>query len=54
MAAVLSLIIIALCAQLTRSWVSVGTRNRHSELFVYGFAAAGTLYAIQFFTNGGL
>ncbi|OFZ86612.1 MAG: hypothetical protein A2W21_08560 [Betaproteobacteria bacterium RBG_16_66_20] len=53
MAAVLALLIIALCAWLTRGWVSIGARNRHSELFVYGFAATGALYAVQYLMKGG-
>lgn len=54
LAAILALLIIGLCGWLTRNWISVGSRNRHSELFVYGFAAAGALYAFQFLTKGGL
>lgn len=54
MAAVLALLIIGLCAWLARSWISVGSRNRHSDLFVYGFAAAGACYAIEIFTKGAL
>lgn len=53
MAAVLALMIIALCAWMTRSWVSLGTRNWHPEVFVYGFAAVGAVYAIQFLLKGG-
>lgn len=53
MAAMLALLIIALCAWLTRSWVSIGVRNRHPELFVYGFAAVGAVYAVQFLVKGG-
>ena len=54
MAAVLALMIIALCAWMTRSWISIGARNRRPELFVYGFAAVGAVYAIQFLLKGGL
>ena len=54
MAAILALLIIGLCAWLTRNWISVGRRNRHSEFFVYGFAAVGALYAFQLLTKGGL
>jgi len=54
MAAVLALMIIALSAWMTRSWVSISSRNRHPELFVYGFAAVGAVYAIQFLIRGGL
>ena len=53
MAAVLALMIIALCAWMTRSWVSIRSRNRHPELFVYGFAAVGAVYAVQFLIKGG-
>ena len=54
MSAILALLIIGLCAWLARNSISVGSRNRHPELFVYGFAAAGALYAFQWFTSGGL
>ncbi|HYM28591.1 MAG TPA: hypothetical protein VET66_10600 [Steroidobacteraceae bacterium] len=52
LAAVLALLIIGLCAWLARTWISVGSRNRHSDLFVYGFAAAGAFYAIEIFAKG--
>ena len=54
LAVILALLIIGLCAWLTRSWISIGDRNRRPELFVYGFAAAGAIYALQFFSKGGL
>jgi len=54
LAAVLALMIIAACAWLTRSWISIGMRNRHPELFVYGFALVGAIYAVQFLAKGGL
>lgn len=54
MVAFLGLLIIGLCAWLARSWISVGSRNRHSDLFVYGFAAAGAFYTIEVFTRGAL
>lgn len=47
MAALLAFMVIGLCAWLTRAWVSVGSRNRYSELFVYLFAIAGAIYALQ-------
>lgn len=47
MAALLAFMVIGLCAWLTRAWVSVGSRNRYSELFVYVFAFAGAIYALQ-------
>jgi protein-S-isoprenylcysteine O-methyltransferase Ste14 len=53
MAAMLAFLIIGLCAWLARSWISVGARNRHSDLFVYGFALAGACYAIEIFHKGG-
>ena len=53
MAAVLALLIIGLCAWMARNWVSFGTRNRHPELFVYGFALVGAIYAVQFLVRGG-
>ena len=54
LASVLALLIIGLCAWLARHWISVGTRNRHSDLFVYGFALAGAFYAIELFSKGAL
>ena len=53
LAAVLAFLIIAACAWLTRNLFSVSARNRHSELFVYGFAGVGAIYAIQFLVKGG-
>ena len=53
MAAVLALLIIAACAWLTRDLFSVGARNRHSEVFAYGFAAVGAIYAVQVLVKGG-
>lgn len=54
LAAVLAFLIIGLCGWLVRSWISVGARNRHSDLFVYGFVVAGGFYAIEMFTKGAL
>jgi hypothetical protein len=54
MAAVLALLIIGACAWLTRNLFSVSARNRHSEAFVYGFAAVGAIYAIQILVKGGV
>jgi len=48
LAALLAFLVIGLCAWLTRGWVSHGTRNRYSEVFVYFFAAAGALYSLEF------
>ncbi len=49
----LAVLIVGLCVQQTRRYISVGSRNRHVELFVYGFAAAGLFYAFEFFASGG-
>jgi protein-S-isoprenylcysteine O-methyltransferase Ste14 len=54
LAAVLALLIIGLCAWLARTWISIGARNRHADLFVYGFAVAGAFYAIEIFSKGTL
>ena len=48
LAALLAFLLIGLCAWLTRGFVSHGTRNRYSEVFVYVFAAAGALYSLEF------
>ena len=53
LAAVLALLIIGVCAWLTRDLFSVRARNRHSEAFVYGFAAVGAIYAVQILVKGG-
>lgn len=47
LAALLAFLVIGLCAWLTRASFSVTRRNRHSELFVYVFAFAGAVYALQ-------
>ncbi|MBC7802659.1 MAG: hypothetical protein H7Y16_02190 [Candidatus Parcubacteria bacterium] len=52
MAALLALTIVALCAWLGRRWISVGSRNRRSEVFVYAFAVVGAIYAFQYFGRG--
>jgi len=54
LAAILALLVIGLCVKLTHNLISVGNRNRYSEAFVYGFAAAGAIYALQYFIKGGL
>ena len=46
--------IFGLCAWLARSWITIGSRNRHSDLFVYAFAVAGVFYAIEIFAKGSL
>ena len=47
LAALLAFLMIGVCVWLTRGWVSVSSRNRYSSLFVYAFAAAGAIYALQ-------
>ncbi len=51
MAALLALLMIGTSYWLTRSWVSIGNRNRRSELFVYVFAGAGLIYAVQMYMH---
>src|SRR4029078_10609744 len=43
-AAVLALILIGASVWLARDWIPARSRIRYSELFVYGFAAAGGVY----------
>jgi len=47
MAGLLALFFVGLAAWLTRAWTSITQRNRYSEVFVYGFAATGLVYAVQ-------
>ena len=54
MAAVLAFIIIGACVWLARDWISLRDRDRFSELFVYGFAAAGVMYFVELLLKGGL
>lgn len=54
LAAILAFIVIGACVWMTREWISVKTRNRYSELFVYAFAGAGALYLIEFMMKGGI
>ena len=53
-AALAALCAVGLCAWATREWISARTQNRYAEIFVYGFAAAGALYAFDLATQGGL
>jgi len=53
MAAVLALLVIGACLWLARERIPVRARNRSSELFVYGFAAAGVLYFVELILKGG-
>lgn len=54
MAAILAFVIIGACIWLAREWISVRDRTRYSELFAYGFAAAGALYFVELVMKGGL
>jgi hypothetical protein len=51
-AAFLALVGMGLIAWLTREWTSPLQRNRLSEIFVYGAAGAGALYAARLFMSG--
>lgn len=51
-AALGSVLLIVVLAWFSRGWTSPRTRNRFTELFVYTFAAAGLVYAAQFWTKG--
>ena len=51
-AALGSVLLIVVLAWFSRGWTSPRARNRFTELFVYTFAAAGLLYAAQFWTKG--
>lgn len=51
MAALLALLMIGASYWLTRSWISVTSRNLYSELFVYVFAGAGLIYAVQIYMH---
>jgi hypothetical protein len=53
LATILALLIMVQCVKLTHDLISVGTRSRYWEMFVYGFAAAGVIYAFQYFVKGG-
>ncbi len=43
---------IGLIAWLSREYSSPRSRNRFSDLFVYGFTLAGLVYAVRFWTTG--
>ena len=51
MAALFALLMIGASYWLTRSWISVTSRNLYSELFVYVFAGAGLIYAVQMYMH---
>ena len=51
MAALFALLMIGASYWLTRSWISVTSRNLYSELFVYVFAGAGLVYAVQMYMH---
>jgi hypothetical protein len=52
MAAVLALILVGASIWLARDWIPSHNRARYSELFVYGFAAAGVMYFFELFMKG--
>ena len=54
MAAVLALVLIGASVWLARDWIPESRRGRFSELFVYGFAAAGVMYLFDLFMKGAL
>lgn len=53
LAAILAFLIMGLCAKSAYKLNSTGSRNRFSEVFVYGFAAAGAIYALGYLVHGG-
>ena len=53
LAAILALLIVGLCVKLTYNLLSVGERSRYLEVFAYGFAASGAIYAFPFLGKGG-
>ncbi|HEX2651017.1 MAG TPA: hypothetical protein VHN19_13890 [Burkholderiales bacterium] len=54
MAAVLALILIGVSVWLARDWIPAASRGRYSELFVYGFAAAGVMYLFDLVMKGAI
>jgi hypothetical protein len=54
LAAILALLIVGVCMKMTHKLISVGSRNRYSEMFVYGFAATGAIYAFEYLIRGWL
>ncbi len=48
LAAILALLIVGLCVKLTYNLLSVGDRNRYLEVFAYGSATTGAIYAVQY------
>jgi len=51
-AALGSLVLIAGLAWFSRGWASPRTRNRHADLMVYTFAAAGMFYLVKLWLRG--
>lgn len=47
-----ALAFVGLIAWLSREYSSPSSRNRFSDLFVYGFTAAGFVYALRFWMTG--
>jgi hypothetical protein len=52
MAVLAALGFIGLIAWFSREYSSPMSRNRFSDLFVYGFTAAGFVYAVRFWMSG--
>jgi len=53
LAAILALFIVGVCVKMTHKLVSAGSGIRYSEMFVYGFAATGAVYAFEYLIKGG-
>src|SRR5262245_58512379 len=51
-AALGSLLLIAGLAWFSRGWASPRTRNRHADLMIYTFAAAGMFYLAKLWLRG--
>ena len=51
-AALGSLVLIAGLAWFSRGWASPRLRNRHADLMVYTFAAAGMFYLVKLWLKG--
>jgi hypothetical protein len=52
LAVLFALMMIGISVWLTRAWISARARKQYSEIFVYGFAATGLVYAVLAATEG--
>ena len=52
--AILVLLIVGLCAWLTRNLLPASDRGRYAECLAYGCALAGAAYMCRIFADGGL